>query len=144
MVFMAAADMSTAQYQAFVETMSFVTIGSIRTPPKSIGTLEDCYRRHMPLARFRKHSLPVNTDKVLPKSKNPKTAYRFEVGEYAKLWLADCQHMKSMLFGMGIGEQHRKEFWHGDSWLRSIGSTSGRFSWLANCEEPFLPSDCVS
>ena len=144
MVFMTSTDMSTDQYRAFVEVMSFATIESIRTLPKSISTLKDRCRRHMPLARLRKHSLPINTDKVPPKSENPKNAYRFEVEEYARLWLADRKLLKDMHFGMGLVEQHRKEFWHGDSWLGSIRSTSGQFAWLANCEEPLLPSDCVS
>lgn len=140
MVFMTATDMSVAQYQVFVEVMSFATIESIRTLPKSISTLKGRCRRHMPLARLRKHSLPVKTDKVPPKSENPKTAYRFEVEECARLLLADGKLMKNMHFRMELVEQHRRGFWHGDSWLGSIRSTSSQFAWLANGEEPLLPS----
>lgn len=144
MVFATSADLSVAQYQALREVLSFATIESIRTLPKSITTLKERCRKSMPLARLRKFSLPINTDKVPPKAENPKTAYRFEIEEYARLWLADRRMMRAMHFGMGLVETHRSEFWHGDCWLGSIRSTSGQFARLQACEEPLLPSDCVS
>lgn len=148
MLLMTTTDMSHAQYQAFVETMKFATMDAIQSLPESLTTLRERCRRNMPLMKIRTHKIPIVLRAVPPKKKSPANAYRFEVEDYAKMWLSDPRITPRMHFGLGVLDERpdtlRTEFYHGDSWLGSIRTTSGQFAFIAGDDEPLFPSDCVA
>lgn len=146
MVLMTATDMSHAQYTAFLETMAFATVESIKSLPKSLTTLRERCRRNFPLMTIRSHDIPVALRSLPPKRTTPAKAYTFSIEEYAKLWLRDQRIRHKMHFGMALHQPYYREFYHADAWSGSIRSTSGEFAFLPPPEnsEPLFPSDCVA
>jgi len=146
MLLMTATDMSHAQYRVFLETMKFATLEAIQSLPASLTTLRERFRRNMPLMKIRRHELQVSLESIPPKKKTPSDAYRFEIQEYAKLWLADRRLTSRMHFGLGILDKDisTSEFYHGSAWLGSLRTSSGEYARLFNDCEPLLPSDCVA
>lgn len=148
MLLMTTTDMSHAQYKVFLETMQFATIDAIHSLPSSLVTLRERCCRNMPMMKIREQHLRVTLRSLPLKKKSPAKTYRFEIEEYAKLWLANAQIATRMHFGLGIlednGQACNSEFYNGDSWLGSIRTTSGEFAILPDDAEPLLPSDCIS
>ena len=148
MLLMTTTNMSHTQYKVFLETMQFATMDAIHSLPSSLATLREHCRRNMPLMKIREQHLPVTLRSLPPKKTTPAKTYRFEIEEYAKLWLANTRIATRMHFGLGIlednGQASNSEFYNGDSWLGSIRTTSGEFAILPEDTEPLLPSDCIS
>ncbi|KAI5838707.1 hypothetical protein DFP73DRAFT_599637 [Morchella snyderi] len=141
MLFTTTADLSRTQYQALVEVLSIATLEGIRTLPKSLKTLRERCRSSFPLLHIKSRPIDINLEATPPKTDTPGTAYYFDISEYCRMWLSNPK----MVLHQGFGElvDHPSELWHGDLWMESVRSTSGRYAQLEG-GVPLLPSDCVN
>lgn len=146
MLFVTSSDISRAQYKALTEVLALATPEGLSTLPKSIRTLKENTRRAFPISNIKARRVGVSTDLIPPKTENPRLAYYFDVSEYCKLWMSDAK--LNIHTDMGVIVDNPTELWHGNAWMESVRSTSGKFARI-NGDSPtvlesiLLPSDCV-
>lgn len=150
MLFITAADLSTSQYEALVEVLALATTENIQTLPKSIRTLKDRCRKSFPLLDIKARPVDVSLNVTPPKTENPRWAYYFNSADYCRLWLSNPKLNPLIYKGLGQIVDVPTELWHGDAWMESVRSTSGKFARIqeigpsgAREAVVLLLSDCV-
>lgn len=143
-LFATSLDLSTSQYSAMVELLVFLSKcpEAISKIPKTLNTLKKRLRNMLPIMTIKGYTFEPDNEDLPPQSKDPATAYYFDLKEYASKWLSDPAVSKHLHTGFGEIVDVNHELWHGNAWMESILTTSGQFAKLDN-GTPLIPSDCV-
>lgn len=158
MLFVTSADISTTQYEALTEVLALATQTSLQSLPKSIKTLRERCRKSFPIMHMKSRLVQVDLSSKPPKKETPRNAYYFDPSEYCRIWLSNPSMRANIHQGLGEFVSVASELWHGDAWMESVRSTSGKFAYInesvllsgdsmelvpAVNRVELLPSDCV-
>lgn len=143
-IFATSVDISTAQYTAMVELFQFLVQDPsvFSSIPRHLSTLKKYMRSVLPLQTIKAHKFTPDAEQLPPQSDAPATAYFFDLKEIAAIWQSDPAIFQHLYQGFGEFVDIYSEFWHGDTWLESVRSTSGQFALLPG-GTPVIPSNCV-
>ncbi|KAF3926677.1 hypothetical protein ABW21_db0202352 [Orbilia brochopaga] len=144
---------STTQWAALHQAMQLATsVNDLRALPSTIKALKDRVRRHLPIMSLRGRLVDLEEKSLPPQSVIPRSAFYFDIREYAALWLNDVTLRRDMHFGFAELPDNYSEVYHGKLWGESIRTTSGKVARFEDRPgisrgdamfDAILPSDCV-